>query len=247
MYKNIIFDLYGTLVDISTKETGRIVWKQMALFYRYSGIVYNWMDLRDKYFEFVEKETKHQRYENKSKNNHESYPEIKIEKVFSDLYREKGVEADDELIKKTAIYFRRITTRRLKLYRGAKELLEDLKSRGKKIYLLSNAQRIFTEYELEGLDILKYFDGRLISSDEGIRKPDKAFTELLKERFDVNFNESLLIGNDAENDIGSAKRVNMDSFYIRSNISPKGDKTPNCKFVLEKMNLLKVKDMLKDL
>jgi putative hydrolase of the HAD superfamily len=42
---------------------------------------------------------------------------------------------------------------------------------------LSNAQRIFTEYELRMLDIAKYFDGMLISSDYGVKKTGSAFLQ----------------------------------------------------------------------
>ena len=47
---------------------------------------------------------------------------------------------------------------------GVTDLLEALKKKGKKIYLLSNAQRIFTEYEMHTLGIAKYFDDIFISS-----------------------------------------------------------------------------------
>ena len=47
----------------------------------------------------------------------------------------------------------------MRLYEGTKEMLSEVKNSGRKIYLLSNAQRIFTEYEMNALEITKYFDG----------------------------------------------------------------------------------------
>ena len=38
-------------------------------------------------------------------------------------------------------------TEYIKLYPGTKEMLKELKKAGKNVYLLSNAQRIFTAYE----------------------------------------------------------------------------------------------------
>lgn len=35
MYRNFIFDLYGTLVDIHTNEYKPSLWKKMALFYSF--------------------------------------------------------------------------------------------------------------------------------------------------------------------------------------------------------------------
>lgn len=237
MYDSYVFDLYGTLVDIKTDETKKVVWKQMALFYRYSGIVYNWEELKEMFFQYCQREERRQKYDNTSKFFQETYAEIKIENVFKKLYTAKGVEPDDELVYKTAVHFRRITIQRLKLYKGARELLEAIRNSGKKLYLLTNAQRVFTEFEINSLDIAKYFDGIIISSDEGVKKPDKKFFDILKDRYDVDFSKAIMIGNDAGSDVNGAKKVGMDAMYIHSNISPADDKTPNCKYVLEKMNL----------
>ncbi|MCD7820558.1 MAG: HAD family hydrolase, partial [Lachnospiraceae bacterium] len=97
--------------------------------------------------------------------------------------------------------------------------LSSLHSAGKKVWLLSNAQRIFTQYELQMLDIDHCFDGILISSDYGFSKPDPRFFQQLTSRFSVDFRSSLFIGNDAVNDIGGARNVGLDSFYVHSNLS----------------------------
>ena len=39
-YKNYVFDLYGTLVDIHTDEEEKQVWEKLALFYGYYGALY---------------------------------------------------------------------------------------------------------------------------------------------------------------------------------------------------------------
>ena len=36
-YKNYIFDLYGTLIDINTNEWSAQLWKKMAILYGYYG------------------------------------------------------------------------------------------------------------------------------------------------------------------------------------------------------------------
>lgn len=40
MYKNYVFDLYGTLVDINTNENNINLWKKMQEFYAFYGAVY---------------------------------------------------------------------------------------------------------------------------------------------------------------------------------------------------------------
>ena len=46
MYKNYIFDLYGTLVDINTNEEKAYLWKKMAEFYGYYGAHYKPVELK---------------------------------------------------------------------------------------------------------------------------------------------------------------------------------------------------------
>ena len=65
------------------------------------------------------------------------------------MFQKKGVQADIELAIHAGQFFRILSTEYIRLYDGAKELLAALRETGKKVYLLSNAQRIFTAYELK--------------------------------------------------------------------------------------------------
>ena len=123
-------------------------------------------------------------------------------------------------------------------------LLEALKKSGKKVYLLSNAQRIFTEYEMNYLDITKYFDDIFISSDYGTKKPDIRFFEQLIEKYHLDVKKTLMIGNDVRCDINGAKEAGLDTFYIHSNISPKDDKKPDSTYYLPAMDMKKVKELI---
>ena len=82
MYKNYIFDLYGTLIDINTNEWNRDLWDKMAVFYGYSGALYTGEELNRAYTRLVgeEKEKAHKR--------HKSYSviDIKLDRVFKRLY-----------------------------------------------------------------------------------------------------------------------------------------------------------------
>ena len=241
-YRNYIFDLYGTLVDIRTDETDRKIWEHMSLFYGYYGANYEADEMHQAYTEAVGVRERAMEQESSVQYAHESYPEISLEEVFEELYRNKGVEADSALVLHTGQMFRAYSTKYIRLYAHAKELLEALKEAGRGVYLLSNAQRIFTEYELYYLGIHDLFDGILISSEEGCKKPDERFFRLLLERYRLNASESLMIGNDMATDIAGAGKVNMDSFYIRSAISPRtldtvGEECVHADYVMNKMNL----------
>ena len=49
MYQNIIFDLYGTLVDIKTDESKQTFWEELSLFLSYNGAKYSYYELRNRY------------------------------------------------------------------------------------------------------------------------------------------------------------------------------------------------------
>lgn len=241
-YRNYIFDLYGTLVDIRTDETERKLWEHVSLFYGYYGAQYEPEELHQAYLAAVQRKEKALSQENAVQYSHEAYPEIPIEEVFQELYEAKGVRAAQLLAIHTGQLFRACSTKYIRLYDYAKELLTALKEAGRGVYLLSNAQRIFTEHELYYLGIHDLFDGILISSDHGCRKPDERFYRILLERYGLKPEESLMIGNDMETDIAGAGRVGMDSFYIHSAISPKPQKDGEreqipVNYVMQRMNL----------
>ncbi|MCD7885662.1 MAG: HAD family hydrolase [Lachnospiraceae bacterium] len=150
---------------------------------------------------------------------YEASPEIDLSCVIQALYEQKKVIPSPDLVLHTGQFFRVLSTEYIRLYDGTVKMLEHLRTAGKKIWLLSNAQRIFTQYELRLLGLDQRFDGILISSDYGVGKPDPFFFHQLTEQFGLDFKESLYIGNDAVNDIGGARRAGLDSFYVHSNLS----------------------------
>lgn len=250
LYQNYIFDLYGTLVDIRTNEKQHMLWNKMGLFYGYYGAVYTPEELEASYHALVREKEKRAGHEEKKtgerKTNdaegerlygHETYPEIPIETVFRALYTNRGIEPSEELVIHTGQMFRAFSTHHLRLYAGAKELLQQLRERGRGVYLLSNAQRIFTEQELRYLRIDDCFDGILISSDCGVKKPDESFFRILLEKYRIEPENALMVGNDLDSDIAGAKRIGMDTFYIHSAISPKSSRPSDADYTMLKMDL----------
>lgn len=216
MFKNYVFDLYGTLIDINTDEWDMSLWEKLAILYRYKGAQYTAKEINKTYCEYVDAEKARVR---------KRFPEysvidIKIEKVFKKLFSDKGVKVTAKDIDFICTAFRCYSTKYIKLYDGVIDLLDTLKSKGKKIYLLSNAQRKFTENELNMFDLIKYFDGIIISSDEECSKPDKHYFDILIERYSLNRKETIMIGNDYISDIKGAYDAGLSSLYIHQSISP---------------------------
>lgn len=215
MYQNYIFDLYGTLIDINTNEWSSYLWKKMSEFYGFYEAYYTPIELKNTFFE--QYEIKEEKLKKKIG---DEYPEIKIEKVFRKLFKLKNVDVDINTCKVASQFFRIIATKYIKLYDGVEELLDELRKKGKKIYLLSNAQQVFTENEMKLLGIYDKFDGIVFSSEEKCRKPSKNFYEIVLKRYGLKKGESIMIGNDPVTDIRGAKEAGLAALYIHTNISP---------------------------
>ena len=161
MYQNYIFDLYGTLVDINTNEGKPYLWKKTAELYAYHGAIYTPAEFKKAYLRLCSAHTEALRAKNGA-----DYPEIQLEYVFQDLFTEKGVTVSMDIIRTIGQAFRAISTKFLCVYDGVTDLLDSIHAAGKKAYLLSNAQEMFTKHEMIALGIYEKFDGIVFSSDE---------------------------------------------------------------------------------
>ncbi len=215
MYKNYIFDLYGTLVDINTNEYKTSLWKNMALIYSMNGALYKTAELKKSYAKYLSEQIAQV-----PKDKFTTNPEPQIEYVFQRMFTEKGVECDMPLAVATAKTFRALSLKYLKLYDGVQELFDAIHSHGGKAYLLSNAQRVFTEPEIRMLGIYDEFEDVMISSDEGCAKPDLMFYNRILEKHKLDPSESIMIGNDYITDIKGSYEAGLDSLYLHTNISP---------------------------
>lgn len=234
-FDTYVFDLYGTLIDIRTQEQQPLIWEKLSLFYGYYGAEYTGEELRTRYVALV-KEMEGQLKKDLQQDPryaHEASPEIEITQVFRCLFAEKGVDADACLAVHAGQFMRALSTEYLRCYPGTEEMLTQLKDAGKRVFLLSNAQRIFTAFEMNALKISEYFDDILISSDHRTKKPDERFFRVLLDRHTIDVQKTLFVGNDSRADIGGAKNVGMHTFYVNSNISPEGDAAPQADYIVE--------------
>lgn len=239
-YQNCIFDLYGTLADIHTEENSPQLWARIADEYRRHGAPWQPEELQAAYLRLV---GELEGGASPDGDAHEAHPEIQIEQVFQALYREKGVDAGMELAVQTGLEFRRQSTQYIRLYDGAAELLRALRASGRGVWLLSNAQAIFTRWELDQLGLTPLFDGIYLSSDYGCKKPDPRFFQTLLRERAIPAETAVMVGNDGACDIRGAQAVGLSTVYIRSNISPK-EPLPQADHVLEAMDLNRVKAIL---
>lgn len=228
MYDNYIFDLYGTLADIRTNEDKPYLWQKMSEFYTSLGASYTSRQLQREFRRLTGEAIERVQREAVSFGQRNVLAEPDLTGVFQRLFQEKGVSCDRQTARLAAVFFRTLSRQLLRVYDGVKETLQELHDRGKRLYLLSNAQSDFTRPELELLGLTGYFDGILISSEEGCKKPCLAFFHRLLERYDLDPARCLMVGNDEEADIGGAADAGMDSLYLHTATSsqPQGRYKP---------------------
>ena len=204
--KNFLFDLYGTLIDVHTDEDSPAFWTDIAAMLGADDPA----RLRERFHALCRAERP-------------EGAETQFADIFTALLEEYGSK---EEVLSFARRFRERSLCKLRLFDGAITLLEELRARGAGVYLLSNAQACFTRHELETLGLTEKFDGILLSSEVGWKKPCKKFFLAAFEKFSLSPEDSIYIGNDLRDDVGGAREVGMRSVYIETEQSGRYENPP---------------------
>lgn len=214
MYKNIIFDVYGTLVDIHTNEYDIATWTKMADTLSFYGVYYTPQELKETYFSSCEWQMKQGEKQFK-------HPEIDVVEISRHIFANKGKKASISLATHLAQEFRAFSTEYIRVFDGVTETLTKLKKAGKKLYLLSNAQACYTKTELNKLGLRKYFSGIVYSSDYKCAKPDPALFKVLIDKYKLDRKDCVYIGNDAFSDVEGARNAKIDCLWLKTSHTPK--------------------------
>ena len=213
-YTDLVFDLYGTLVDIHTEENSE-VWERTAIYFGFYGARYTGAELKAAFEKSIAQR------EAVAGQSYECFPDIPFEEVMAELFRNEGItENAAELGRNAAQLFRILSIEYIRLYPGVLEALAFLRKKGFRLWLLSNAQAIFTAYELRHLGLGEQFDGIYLSSDYGCRKPDQRFYQALMDDRKLDVSRCLMIGNDRDTDIAGAKAAGMATLYMHTALTP---------------------------
>lgn len=197
---NFIFDLYGTLIDIWTDEENPELWEYVSSLL--GDGEENGESVRREYLTLC-----------KGAKRDDSH-EIDLLSIFIKMLKRRGV--DISVASSLAEEFRRMSMVRLSVFNGAIDVLSAIKEAGCGVYLLSNAQSCFTITELKLTGLYQMFDDILISSDVGVKKPYKEIFNIAFEKFGVNADNSIYVGNDLRDDVLGATGVGMKTVYIET-------------------------------
>lgn len=100
-----------------------------------------------------------------------------------------------------------------RLYNDTEECIKRL-SKKYKMGVIAN-QSLGTADRLEKFGLLKYIDLVIASAEEGVAKPDKRIFEIALSRANCNPKQSVMIGDRIDNDIVPAKKIGMNTIWIK--------------------------------
>jgi putative hydrolase of the HAD superfamily len=243
-FSNYVFDFYGTLVDVHTDENKPALWRFMADLYAAYGCLFNSDDLREAFWRFDAQE----RVEARRRSGLE-HAEIRIERVFLRLLLETPARPcntplagrpvgewrrrhtrdpesvlralqDGDWVAVTANAFRIHSRDWLRPYPDTAPVLRELARRGKRLYLLSNAQGVFTRPEIGVAGLDTFFPAPRISSEVGMMKPQREFLDALLRDEDLDPRDTAFVGNEMRSDMALAVRCGVQGIFLNTAGAP---------------------------
>lgn len=212
----VCFDVYGTLVDISTDEGRGAVWTGLSRELRRRGFAVAPEQLHRRYREEVRR---------RLRDRSERHPEIDVPRIFATVLHHLGVAATPGLATALARRFRALSTLRLAAFPDALPTLHALRTRVS-LAAVSDAQRLFLEPELRAVGLAGHFDVLVVSSDHGFRKPDPRLFHLALEQLGVPAAAALHVGDNPDRDVAGARAAGLLGVHLdRTSPPPHPDHT----------------------
>jgi|GEM_PF-356012 len=213
MIRAVLFDLYGTLIDIETVENDTAVYDEIAKFLSYRGMYVSSSWLQDTFRKEVSKAI------DKSS---EKYPEPNIRGIWFDILRKLENPEHYKInfekcsfVKDITVLHRSLSRKRFKLVDGALEIIRQIR-KNYKLGIVSDCQKEYAKPEIKSLGLKPYFDAVVISGNFGYRKPDVRLFQACLSKLGVNASESVFVGNDVYRDMLGAYLAGMNCILIKS-------------------------------
>lgn len=126
----------------------------------------------------------------------------------------------------------------VRLVPGTMELLEYLKPKYH-LHLITNGFEEVQHTKLNGSGLAPFFETLTVSEEVGVKKPNPEIFQYALQKAHATPEESLMIGDEMDDDINGARAAGMDTiFYNPNGQSTQGERTFEVKSLLEIKNLI---------
>jgi putative hydrolase of the HAD superfamily len=215
--KAVFFDFYNTLVSVEDDEGNLKNFEKVRNY-----VTTTWVtsgrgfpsaeELSKTYFSVIQEVLARSK---------EEYADVDLELVWAEVLERlkiglPSVRIDDsrrEKVREILKIFRRSALKRFGVFEGAYEAIKALKAHHFQIGIISDAQTVYVQSELERTGMLPLIDCLLISAHFSFRKPDRNIFEWGLKRLEARPEEAVFVGDDMFRDIFGAKRVGMRAIY----------------------------------
>ena len=188
MYKNILFDMGNVIMDFSPDYILSMYTKDVKLI--------NFLKYKIVYTKAWGKSDK---------------GELTEEGIYEEII--KDLDNKYHALAKDVIYtWYKHKTENSEMY----ELIKDLKNKGYKLFLCSNAAESFHKYE-DSIEAFKLLDAKIVSADIKAVKPHREFFDYVLKTYNLKAEECFFIDDLAEN-VKGAYECGIDGYQYNGNV-----------------------------
>ena len=204
----VLFDLYGTLVDINVDQESPGFWEALGQNLEKRGIRADASQLRETFIESL---------------NHERsrLPDgFVMERVLENVLQKLDGVPSREEVEAFAGVFRGLSVVNLSLREYTEPLLKALRRSGCKTGIVSNTEAILTRVDLRRLPQLEDVDVTVLSSDVGAKKPGRQIFEIALERLGARAETGIFVGDNFQEDVIGASSLGIRAVYLQNDDEP---------------------------
>lgn len=202
----VLFEPYGTLLEIETDERDWYAYLNLSRFLEYRGVRYSADELRWLWFEKISSQLA---------SGEGRFPEANVRAVWRHLLaaRADGCTPKDgreheTFLTDVVLLHRALTRRTLRLMEGVRPMLDALKQTVK-LGLVTDSQPDYILPELRTTGIAGYFSTVVISGTHGCRKPDTRLFDEATAVLGVAPEQAVFVGVDTGRDIAGARAAGL--------------------------------------
>jgi putative hydrolase of the HAD superfamily len=216
----VLFDLYGTLLDIQTDEHQPELWQTLARYLRYQGLPADAERLQKSFAEMVDRG---------QQDSSEKYPETDVRGVFGKIVQELGCLQPEPFSTDVSMLFRALSIIRMDLFDDTLPSLRSLRGRFQ-LGLVSDAQRVFLVPEIEMTGLAPLLDVVVISTDHGFHKPDPRLFDSALSLLGVEAQHAVFVGDSVRRDMCGAENANIPAVLLAREGPREGDDAPQRRY-----------------
>ena len=196
----VLFDLYGTLLDVGLDEDQPALWQGLATALRAcGGTVGAPDDVRRRFRQILGEEAAR------------AGEGFLLDATFRRLLA--GVGARGEVASLGRV-FRQLSIRQLSIRTYVAPMFAALRQTACHLGIVSNTEAVLTHFDLDRFPILRSVDTLVLSSEVGVRKPDPRIFRIALDRLQVPAGTAVFVGNSLDEDVLGARRADLRAIHV---------------------------------